>query len=57
MRAAHAAALVRDRLRVAVAGDITAAELAPLLDRVFGDLPATGPAAAAGRRGDDAGRR
>ena len=27
-------------------GDITAAELGPLLDRLFGDLPATGPAAA-----------
>jgi zinc protease len=43
VRAAHAAALVRDRLRVAVAGDITAAELGPLLDRVFGGLPASGP--------------
>jgi zinc protease len=43
VRAAHAAALVRDRLKVAVVGDITAAELAPLLDRVFGGLPASGP--------------
>ena len=31
--------LARDRLRVGVAGDITAAELAPLLDSTFGDLP------------------
>ncbi|TVQ33946.1 MAG: insulinase family protein [Geminicoccaceae bacterium] len=36
--------LVRDRLHVGVAGDITAAELAPVLDRIFGGLPATGPA-------------
>ena len=43
MRAAHAAALVRDRLQVAVVGDITAAELGPLLDRLFG-APARGPA-------------
>jgi zinc protease len=43
LRAAHAATLVRDRLRVAVVGDITAAELGPLLDRLFGALPATGP--------------
>lgn len=32
--------LTRDRLLVAVAGDITAAELAQTLDKVFGDLPA-----------------
>lgn len=32
----------RDRLHIAVVGDITAAELQPLLDRTFGDLPATG---------------
>jgi zinc protease len=43
MRAAHAAALTRDRLQVAVVGAITAAELAPLLDRLFGELPASGP--------------
>ena len=43
VRAAHGAALVRDRLRVAVVGDITAAELAPLLDRLFGALPRSGP--------------
>jgi zinc protease len=42
-RAAHAAALVRDRLMVAVVGDITAAELGPLLDRLFGGLPPSGP--------------
>lgn len=44
IRAAHQAALVRDRLRLAVVGDITPAELGPLLDKLFGDLPATGPA-------------
>jgi zinc protease len=32
--------LARDRLVVGVAGDITAEELAPLLDATFGDLPA-----------------
>ncbi|MCB1351604.1 MAG: insulinase family protein [Rhodobacteraceae bacterium] len=41
--AAHAATMVRDRLQVAVVGDITAAELGPLLDRIFGDLPESGP--------------
>ena len=30
----------RDQLAVAVVGDITPAELAPLLDKTFGDLPA-----------------
>ena len=44
LRAAHKAALTREHLRVAVVGDITPAELGPLLDRVFGALPATGPA-------------
>jgi zinc protease len=34
------ARLARDNLLVAVAGDITAADLAPLLDRTFGGLPA-----------------
>jgi zinc protease len=43
MRAAHGAAMVRDRLKVAVAGDITAAELAAMLDDLFGALPASGP--------------
>ena len=36
--------LARDRLHVGVAGDITAEELAPILDRLFGDLPATSEA-------------
>ncbi len=44
VRAAHEAALVRDRLRVAVVGDITAEELGPILDDLFGALPASGPA-------------
>jgi zinc protease len=44
LRAARESALTRDRLRVAVVGDITAVELGPLLDRVFGNLPASGPA-------------
>jgi len=42
IRAAHQGALARDRIHVAVAGDITAAELGPLLDRLLGDLPAAG---------------
>jgi zinc protease len=33
--------LARDNLLIAVAGDITAEELAPLLDKTFGSLPAT----------------
>lgn len=46
--------LARDRLHVGVAGDITAAELGPVLDQLFGALPATsadpeaGPVAPAG---------
>lgn len=40
--AAHKGALARDRIYVAAAGDITAEELGPLLDRLFGDLPASG---------------
>lgn len=40
--AAHRAALARDRVYVSAAGDITAEELGPLLDRLLGDLPATG---------------
>ncbi len=35
-----AAHLGRDQLHLAVVGDITAAQLAPLLDHVFGELPA-----------------
>jgi zinc protease len=34
--------MARDRLYVGVVGDITAEELAPLLDRLLGGLPATG---------------
>lgn len=40
--AAHAAAIARDRVFVAAAGDITAADLGALLDRLLADLPATG---------------
>jgi len=42
--ASYKGALAGDRIYVAAAGDITAAELGPLLDRLFGDLPATGAA-------------
>jgi len=38
--------LVRDGLKVAVSGDISAAELAPVLDQIFGSLPAKGERAA-----------
>ena len=37
-------AFARDRLYVAVVGDITAAQLQPLLDKAFGDLPEKGGA-------------
>lgn len=40
--AAHKAAIARDRVFVAAAGDITPEELGKLLDRVLGELPATG---------------
>jgi zinc protease len=40
--AAHRGALARDRLFVAAAGDISASDLGLLLDRLLGDLPATG---------------
>ena len=40
---AHANALTRDRLYVGVVGDITAAQLGPMLDDLLGDLPAEGP--------------
>ena len=40
--AAFGASVARDRITVAAAGDITAIELGALLDRVLGDLPATG---------------
>ncbi|MEO1090425.1 MAG: pitrilysin family protein [Pseudomonadota bacterium] len=39
--------LTRDKLRIGVAGDITADELATVLDDVFGDLPAEGPTSGA----------
>ena len=39
---AYKAALARDRVFVAAAGDITAEELGLLLDRLLGDLPAAG---------------
>ena len=42
MVAAFAGAVARDRIYVAAAGDITAAALGALLDRLLGDLPATG---------------
>lgn len=42
--AAHAATMARDRVYIGVTGDITAAELGPLLDALLGDLPATGAA-------------
>lgn len=40
--AAHQASMARDRVYVAAAGDISAEELAGLMDRLLGDLPATG---------------
>ena len=40
--AAHKALFARDRVFVGVTGDISAAELGPLLDDLLGDLPATG---------------
>ena len=39
---AHARVFAQDRLVVSAVGDITAEELATLLDRLFGDLPETG---------------
>ena len=42
MLAAFSGALARDRIYVAAAGDISAADLGVLLDRLLGDLPATG---------------
>ena len=41
MRGFLGKALARDRLTIGVVGDITAAELGPLLDRTFGALPAS----------------
>ena len=40
--ATHGRVLSRDHLVIGVAGDITPAALAPLLDRIFADLPARG---------------
>jgi zinc protease len=40
--AAQKAVMARDRLFVGVVGDITAEDLGPMLDRLLGDLPATG---------------
>jgi zinc protease len=40
--AAFRAAVARDRIYVAAAGDISAADLGPLLDRLFDGLPETG---------------
>ncbi|GIT90964.1 peptidase M16 [Jannaschia pagri] len=42
IQAAHGTVLTRDRVYVGVTGDISAAELGPLLDELLGDLPATG---------------
>ena len=42
MRAAHARTMTKDRLFVGVVGDITADELAIMLDELFGDLPENG---------------
>jgi len=42
--AAHQSVMSRDHLYVAAVGDITEAELGTLLDRLLGDLPATGAA-------------
>lgn len=39
---AYHGALARDRIYVAAAGDISAADLGVLLDKLLGDLPATG---------------
>jgi zinc protease len=39
LRATHQRIFSRDTLQVAVVGDISAAELAPLLDEIFGGLP------------------
>lgn len=40
--AAHKGALARDRIYVAAAGDVSAADLGPLLDALLGGLPETG---------------
>ncbi len=40
--AAHGAAMARDRLYISAVGDISAGDLATLIDSLLGDLPATG---------------
>ncbi|WP_045387947.1 pitrilysin family protein [Falsirhodobacter sp. alg1] len=55
LRDAHAAALARDRVYVAASGDITPEDLGKLLDRVLGDLPATGAPMPADTTLDDKG--
>ena len=45
LRAAHRRIFTRDTLQVAVVGDITAAELGPMLDEIFGKLPEKAPEA------------
>ena len=47
LRAAHKRLFTRKSLRIAVVGDISPAELGPLLDATFGSLPDTAPPAAA----------
>lgn len=42
LKAYHAHVFARDQLKIGVVGDIDAATLAPILDRVFGALPAKG---------------
>ena len=44
MLAAFGGAIARDRIFVAAAGDISAADLGVMLDKLLGDLPATGAA-------------
>lgn len=46
LRAAHRRIFNRDSLQVAVVGDISAKELGPLLDEIFGGLPEHAPDAA-----------
>lgn len=43
LRATHRRIFNRDTLQVSVVGDITAQELGPLLDKLFGGLPEKGP--------------
>lgn len=42
LRAAREGLMARDRLHIAAVGDISEADLGALLDRLLGDLPATG---------------